>query len=184
MHKRKLQFIEITALNFVFLYPSKLRGVQELLLRRAGKIQTNKQDHRLPRWELPFLSSPSFCENLLAPEKRKSLSSAALFTQECDQEINALSGRERYPIVTRSWTLNLSFALKPCSCLFLFCVSVQKHIALSKALLPNFSLMWAFLFWALVHWLLQDVYTVCNVHQRMRETENTKALSCNIPSCK
>lgn len=31
-----------------------------------------------------------------------------------------------------------------------------------------------------MHWLLQDVNTACTVPQRMRETENTKALSCNI----
>lgn len=57
MHKRNLQSMEITALNFVSPYPSKLRGVQELLLRTAWKIQTNKQAHRLQRCELHFLSS-------------------------------------------------------------------------------------------------------------------------------
>lgn len=58
MHKRKLKSMEITALNFVSPYPSKHRGIQDLLLRGAGKIQTNKQAHRLPRCELHFLSSP------------------------------------------------------------------------------------------------------------------------------
>lgn len=57
MHERKLQSMKITALNFVSPYPIKLRGVQELLLGRAGKTQTNKQTHRLPRCELHFLSS-------------------------------------------------------------------------------------------------------------------------------
>lgn len=42
MHKRKLQSMKITALNFVSPYPIKLRGVQELLLGRAGKTQTSK----------------------------------------------------------------------------------------------------------------------------------------------
>lgn len=41
MHKRKLQSMKITALNFVSPYPIKLRDTQELLLGRVGKTQAN-----------------------------------------------------------------------------------------------------------------------------------------------
>lgn len=69
---------------------------------------------------------------------------------------------------------------------FLFHVSIQTYIALSKAPFPSFPLMWDFNFhfWALVHWLLQDAYTVCKIHQKTRETESIKAMSSNFPACK
>lgn len=106
MHKRKLQSMKITALNLVSPYLIKAGDTQELLLERMVKTQTNQQKNSwidLMGIAFSFFFSFPFFENLLVTKKRNSLSSTALFTlQECDQEINALSRRERYHIVTRS----------------------------------------------------------------------------------